>query len=202
MPPPEILWKYRSLEGDSRIHTLRAISHREIWFSSLREFNDPFEARVAVSIDGDDQAWQREFGCLRPDQALLTELVQKLEEGVRTDAEQLGIFSLSNRFDDILMWSHYSGSHRGVCFGFRTTGDSILYDARPIEYSDTYPEVNYFAMTAEQRAQKMLLTKASHWAYEEEWRVLRTGPTPGIEVYPPGMLVRDARFAPTTGTKS
>jgi hypothetical protein len=36
----------------------------------------------------------------------------------------------------------------------------------------------------------MLLRKAKHWEYEEEWRVFRTGPELGIERYPAGMLAR------------
>lgn len=190
MTPPQILYKYRSLNDAGREHTLRTISHREIWFSSLKEFNDPFEARVSVSMDGTEEDWRSEFQCPRPDQGTLSRLLPNLQDGVREDAEKLGMFCLSNRDDDILMWSHYSSNHRGVCLGFRTTGDSILRDAQPVEYSDEYPLIDYFRMTKEQRARKMLLTKAGPWQYEQEWRVLRTEGEPGLEVYPAGMLVR------------
>ena len=187
---PKILFKYRSLEPAARVHTLRTISHREIWFSSLANFNDPFEARASVSMNGSDEQWQRDFGCPRPDPRRLAGLVPDLEQGVRADGEKLGIFCLSERSDDILMWSHYSASHRGVCFGFRTSGDSILSDLQPVEYSDEYPRIKYFEMTAVQRVRKMLLTKAAHWSYENEWRVLRTEPPPGLASYPSGMLAR------------
>ncbi len=190
MTPPQILYKYRSLNNAVRTHTLRAISHREIWFSSLREFNDPFEARASITMDGTEADWRSEFHCRPPDQSTLSRLIPELEDGVREDAEKIGMLCVSTRDDDILMWSHYAFNHRGVCFGFRTTGDSILRDAQPVEYSDEYPLIDYFRMTKEQRARRMLLTKAGRWQYEKEWRVLHTEGGPGLEVYPVGMLVR------------
>src|SRR5262249_27556412 len=33
---------------------------------------------------------------------------------------QLGILSLSERWDSLLMWSHYADSHRGLAIGLRT----------------------------------------------------------------------------------
>ena len=87
------------------------------------------------------------------------------------------------------MWSHYSNGHRGVCLGFSVADTSIFSDARPIEYSDEYPLIKYFAMAPEQRVSKMLLTKSRHWRYEQEWRVFRTD-GPGLAICPAGTLVR------------
>ena len=98
MARPEILFKYRSLESEARVHTLRAISDREIRFSSLRDFNDPFEARVSILLNGDDEAWHREFHSQRPSNDKLHAMIPELERGVRDDAEKLGVFAfLPNR---------------------------------------------------------------------------------------------------------
>lgn len=188
MAPPHILYKYRSLNAGSRDYALRAIGDGEIWFSSLSHFNDPFEARVSVLMDGDDDAWRREFGSLRPSNDKIRELIPQLEQGIREDAGKLGMFCMSAKPNDILMWSHYADSHRGLCLGFRTTGDSILWDAQAVGYNPEYPIIDYFRMTPEQRVRAMLLRKASHWAYEEEWRAIRTGAKPGVTYYPTGML--------------
>lgn len=186
--PPNILYKYRSLDAGSREHTLRTITHAEVWFSSLSEFNDPFEARVSVLMDGDDDAWRREFGFPRPTDDTIRRLIPELEGGIREDANKLGMLCFSAKPNDILMWSHYAQCHRGLCLGFRTTGDSILWDAQPVEYSADYPVIDYFRMTIEQRVRAMLLRKARHWEYEQEWRAIRTGPKPGIAGYPTVML--------------
>ena len=78
------LYKYRSLDLSSRERTLRSISHREIWFASLSDFNDPFEGRVSVKIDGTDENWLREFACPRPDQNKLDHISRELDLGATT----------------------------------------------------------------------------------------------------------------------
>lgn len=159
-----------------------------MWFSSLGQFNDPFEARVSVSMDGNDEGWRREFSLPRPSEEMVRTIAAEVEEGIREDAEKIGMFCLSSRTDDMLMWAHYASSHHGLCLGFRTTGESILWDAQPVEYSVDYPLINYFAMTVEQRVRARLLRKAKYWEHEKEWRALRAGPKPGVAHYPSGML--------------
>ena len=106
MTPPEILYKYRSLDGPSRDWTIRTIACNEIWFSSLAEFNDPFECRVTITMTGDAKDWAREFpGTVMPGEPTIRKMIPELEEGVRKDAESIGMFCLSSRNDDILMWS-------------------------------------------------------------------------------------------------
>jgi Protein of unknown function (DUF2971) len=141
-------------------------------------------------MEADDAAWQRQFGRPRPDPDKVARLLPDLEEGVRKNVEKLGMFCLSAKSDDILMWSHYSSSHQGICLGFRTTGNSILADAQPVDYADVYPVVDYLGMTSEQRVSKMILTKSKRWEYEQEWRVFRAWAEPGIEVYPAGLLAQ------------
>jgi hypothetical protein len=49
----------------------------------------------------------------------------------------------------------------------------------PITYPDdnAYPKVNFFTSTLLEQSDAVLLTKAKHWAYECEWRIVdTTGP--------------------------
>ena len=46
----------------------------------------------------------------------------------------LGIFCLSERSDDILMWSHYSNGHRGVCLQFNLLNSELIEYCIPIKY--------------------------------------------------------------------
>jgi hypothetical protein len=101
----------------------------------------------------------REFRAPRPSDDKIRAMIPELEDGVREDAERLGMFCLSANPNDVLMWSHYASNHRGLCLGFRTTGDSILWDAQSVEYSREYPVVDYFRMTREQRVRAMLLRR-------------------------------------------
>lgn len=188
MAIPPVLYKYRSLEGVAREHTRRAIVEREVWFSSLTEFNDPFEERVSVQLEGSNETWQARLGVPKPDEAKLPAWCRELEHGVREDASQIGMFCLSEVCDDILMWSHYSDQHRGVCLGFLTAAPSIFSDAQPMSYSEEYASFNYLDSTKDERGRIMLLRKAGHWQYEREWRVFRTGVGPGLEHYEAGLL--------------
>jgi hypothetical protein len=196
---PALLWHYRSLAGEGHERTRRLLLERQMWFSSIDDFNDPFEARVTVTMDASEERWQAEFGVGRPGNERLQTLVNEVQQGLRTDAARLGMFCLSRKNDDILMWSHYADHHRGICLGFSTGTESIFGDAQPVTYSDMYPSFNYFDTTPEQRARLILLTKAAHWAYEEEWRVFRSSGH-GIELFPAGMLVHVVIGSETSST--
>lgn len=97
----------------------------------------------------------------------------RILEDHQSSIDQLGVLSLSARWDSILMWSHYSDCHRGLCVEFRVDidstpfGSSLLTSAEAVDYSAAYPEVSIYAEDiAWYRA--LLMTKANHWSYEEE----------------------------------
>lgn len=109
----------------------------------------------------------------------------------RQDSMKLGVFCLSETNDNILMWSHYAGGHRGFCIEFERSetnelgGDScvpVIYpedDAVPIFKLEELAERKAFAQSA--------TTKAKLWAYEREWRMISREPGGGL--YPiPGKI--------------
>ena len=46
------LFKYRSLAGKNRDYTSRIIADRHIYYSAPEQFNDPFDCRVSVCMEG------------------------------------------------------------------------------------------------------------------------------------------------------
>ena len=57
-----------------------------IWFSSVADFNDPFEARVSLSMDGgDDDAWRSEFGVAMPKEDTVRGMIPNLEAGMNRE---------------------------------------------------------------------------------------------------------------------
>jgi tetratricopeptide (TPR) repeat protein len=118
----------------------------------------------------------------------------------------VGIFSLSELFDNSLMWAHYAGDHTGICIGFEVTDGSILSDKDrflEVKYSDNVPELEDEFMTqltisidsrgrhlktAHQIAfndptlQTTVSTKGKEWAYEREWRYVE--PSAGAFAWP------------------
>jgi hypothetical protein len=82
---------------------------------------------------------------------------------------RLGVFCLTERSDNHLMWVHYADNHAGFILGFNTSApffsengrilDKVIYQSRP----SVFPEPNLRAC----------FYKANVWAYEQEWRCVR-----------------------------
>jgi hypothetical protein len=88
-----------------------------------------------------------------------------------------GVTCFSETVDDLLMWGHYADGHRGFCLEF-DTADPLLGSVKQVRYSDQFPKLDVTAITSKKFDQIMhlLLTKASHWSYEREWRAFHVKP--------------------------
>jgi hypothetical protein len=90
----------------------------------------------------------------------------------------LGIFSLSEVPDDLLMWAHYAANHTGFVLEF-DDGHAWFWAQRPqgddcgvlkkVSYADE-PSSRYLA---ELKAHEVFYTKGTKWEYEREWRIIR-----------------------------
>jgi hypothetical protein len=110
-----------------------------------------------------------------PEQFLLGQYV--LEELLRRYGK--GVFSLAERANCPLMWSHYGDQHRGLCLGYsvppRAAGDAhkISYGgSRLVQASDVAAMLVGDDVARRRVDEAVLLKKARPWAYEREWRLL------------------------------
>ena len=160
MAVPPLLYKYRSLTGPNRKFTERAITKSEIYFPRCSEFNDPFDCRLNV-------------------RGLPVNGRQEMERVT----ESVGIFCLSARNDSLLMWSHYTDGHRGICLQF-STGQGQLFGCtlEQVIYQDLHPELAITDTNDLHWTRRYLTTKALDWSYEQEWRIFYD--TPGPQVAP------------------
>jgi hypothetical protein len=136
---PPVLYKYRHWNPNSRT----VLENGQIWFSRPSDFNDPFDCQLRPRIPKAPQAiktilrkkFEQAFPNLGPKEikkklnaactANPKELRKFLVEFFRKRlAEDLKIFCLSEICDDLLMWSHYADSHRGLA------SDSLLNQSR------------------------------------------------------------------------
>jgi hypothetical protein len=111
----------------------------------------------------------------------------------RQAATFVGILSLSQRWDSLLMWSHYADCHRGFLLGlsssheFLARGDVTLekefppesisespfvHGVRPVVYTDALP-AQLVTKTQGRLLYEDCLYKGNDWAYEQEWRAFR-----------------------------
>ena len=60
-----------------------------------------------------------------------------MRDSLQKEVDACGILSLCAKNDDILMWSHYASSHRGICLEFKAgDNDPFFAYALPVTYPD------------------------------------------------------------------
>jgi hypothetical protein len=186
---PSHLYKYRSLRTKKdREHTSRILTHNEIYFAKLKEFNDPFDCNFHISVDGDFITHKAKLIQLNPNMSeesidiqtrkeLQPENIKKREQTLNKDIRRIngnvGIFSMSAKRDNLLMWSHYADYHKGICLEFRTTGGKLFgCDLSKVDYQKQYPSFSVYDDINPDWMRKFLFTKSEDWKYEEEWRII------------------------------
>ena len=205
------LYKYRTIDEDNISRARRIFTNNELFFSSKDQFNDPFDCKFGysfaaskkeikkyfwASLEKTQPNWNRkkkqhwiieQLKRLNHDDPILENM---LVEGTEKIISGIGICSLTEVPDDILMWSHYAESHKGFCIKL-VDDEKELFIARaqPISYSEEFPIVNPIRDDDNRRLEKSLLTKAKHWKYEKEWRIIDHDNGPGIRIFPPHLLV-------------
>lgn len=110
-----------------------------------------------------------------PERLLLGQYVQ--EELLRRYGK--GVFSLAERADCPLMWSHYGDQHRGLCFGYSVPPAAagnvhkIRYGgSRLVQASDVAAMLAGDDDARRRVDEAVLLKKAQPWAYERKWRLI------------------------------
>ena len=203
MKLPEYVYKYISWEKD---YHRKIVLENKIFFSSVKNFNDPFDSTIPLRYDkGTDeqifdlfvQEIRRNNPNLTDDEVKRVARNELRNDDVRNDkriqntidnqreiiATKYGIFSTSCKYDSVLMWSHYSNLHKGLCIRFNCEklrdyienecpkNDWIIvwYKA---EYSKDYPVLNPFELSDEDQIIKSLIIKSAIWIYEEEIRFI------------------------------
>jgi hypothetical protein len=134
-----IVYKYRVWENERH---RRILTNNEIFFTSPRAFNDPFDCNIAYRLDllSDSEIirrYEHYLGIFYPDwdiEKVRNKARNWAEKGLLRNPENInrnriwskkyvengyGIFSLAGNKDNILLWSHYADSHKGFCLGFR-----------------------------------------------------------------------------------
>jgi len=199
---PPYLYKYTSFDNKKYLHEI--INENKVYFTSPNYFNDPFDCKSNFNIGStaSDIENTREFifKMLEEDTSLSSELIRAIvnrigskwdgnliiEEFRKTLANR-GIYCLTNKPDNLLMWSHYGDSHRGLCFEFSTTPNgSFFSNANPVKYTDTYPTIGSY-LSWEDCGDTSFLVKSQEWEYEQEYRIISN--YAGHLEYPKELLV-------------
>jgi hypothetical protein len=183
----EYFYKYRSLKSRG---LERVFNNREIFLANPRTFNDPFESRPNVTVHSSSikkelffkQAIRRNFP--NSDRKQKREILSKSRRAAARDKEYyhkafdevikgFGVYCLSEKREDILMWSHYADAHYGLCLEFNAWPGSLFWEAYKVSYQRGYPIVNVMDIGNPEALRLIVLTKSVHWEYEQEWRIVQ-----------------------------
>lgn len=188
---PHFLYKYEPF-------TLRAVQNlkqHSLYFGPPSSFNDPFDCAltprfvpltdieanaVAAKFVSDPETPRHianffyEVGMANLKDSLLAWATKEIQSQCESFSKTKGITCFSEVNDNLLMWSHYGGQHRGFCLEFNTDYEPFSKLHRVV-YSTTIPEFSVSRMMVNEDYQHVLdlfCTKSSDWAYEKEWRVI------------------------------
>jgi hypothetical protein len=199
---PAKLYKY-----GCKIEYLKEILlDNRIYCSSPFDFNDPFEFRPRLDCGNTRQELE---GTIKTLGDMLRKKYKALDENsIRAEAERIikkiqqspdpmndytqllsraGVYCLSAKKDNLLMWAHYGNKHKGFCLEFSTEPKGSFFDnAEKVEYKSNYPVVRIFVADNLEWGKESILTKSVDWTYEEEWRL--TSKFPGHLDFPPETL--------------
>lgn len=179
---PLSLFRYRSLgasssEGKANRNLLEreigGLSKGEIFCPRYDELNDPMEGMYRATV-------------LAKNKGNYT----KLTNTIFDQKAALGIASLTESWNNDLMWAHYADQFYGICvrYDFKKMlsglpeGCSltrVLYCDKPLLMDSSTLRNPHISSRA------ALSAKSLSWAYEREWRLFKDGR--GIAQFPPGV---------------
>lgn len=178
----------------------QSLQHNTIFFSSIENFNDPFETMFSINSWnnhelGEDYFYERIFpytALARIKKEYHHSIIQTsrqspgkdilLQEDLRLSIlamirDLFGVACFSSSYDELLMWSHYAGSGKGVClifdreqlFNRNTDGYPQIEE---VNYQDKLPSIDI--RLSEDKINfnliPLITTKRHNWSYEKEVR--------------------------------
>lgn len=181
---PTELYKHASISNN----LYKTLINAELWFAAPTSFNDPFDCQINDQTNWTDESireYVRKTALVTGENIDVDDVVRKnkinpgsfnefFTKHLKNILSKQGVACFLPNPDNILLWAHYSDSHKGVCLKFDITKDENLFATTfPVQYSNDYPNFNYLT-EREQLVNKAMLTKSIHWKYENEIRVLKT----------------------------
>ena len=102
----------------------------------------------------------------------LGKVQERWAEIVEETNKNLRICSFSLIKNSLLLWSHYSDEHKGICieYDFEDT-DPIRTFIQPVVYSNKVHKIGIFEEYTPMQMIGSSLIKSKDWEYEQEWRL-------------------------------
>ena len=101
--------------------------------------------------------------------------IQDVKFDIDEAINKIGICCFSKTEKEILMWSHYSDSHKGLCLKFDINEDPNIFQfLEKVKYETSIKPLNCFKeWTGRQIIDHFIVPKYDKWSYEQEVRVIK-----------------------------
>ncbi|AGQ92136.1 hypothetical protein M634_09515 [Vibrio parahaemolyticus O1:Kuk str. FDA_R31] len=150
-------------------YKIEPLLSRQAFFSSLSNYNDPFEGEIDIETSPDDaeiicnllknsEVISRMNTKLMPDEnireelkATLSDYSPALSSGIQENLKSnIGFYCLTPINNDMLMWAHYADNHNGIALEFDRTPDSVCGSLTfEVDYFDEPPKVDLSSMLSD-----------------------------------------------------
>ncbi len=178
----QFLFKYRTIDSTKKI-----LGNNSLWFSSPNEFNDPFDCQIIPNTNNTLQ--EIELFLRNDSEVPLSERTIKdlakdafetpgkwkdiIDQTFDKIINKTGVCCFTKDEKNLLMWSHYTDSHKGICLKFDILKDPafFLYPL-PVNYRNDYPNYNHLGDRTN-LVNDIILSKSNDWSYEQEIRVIK-----------------------------
>lgn len=197
---PERLYKYKPINE----YTLMLIQGNEIYHNGVNSFNDPFDGINGFHLEfketdiidfvnsvfkkGSNEEIEDTIKFYIGDPIKFQEIIEHYFQEI---IKNYGISCFTKKYDNLLMWAHYSENHSGLCLEFNFLDEINDFNdkkikleefniphLRKVNYTNSNVEINYKQFV--QESFTPVYTKTKVWEYEEEFRSIR----PKVGLYP------------------
>jgi hypothetical protein len=131
-----------------------------------------------------DELYEKTYVSSLQTAQILASSIENFNALILAYLQEYRIFCISEKVDNVVMWSHYAEKHQGIAFqlGCVDELDNVLLAAKKIDYADNFvafPSAEDYAihLTGEKPinmvklVEKLAYIKHTDWKYEKEWRV-------------------------------
>lgn len=207
------IYKYRYFDCNN--YHIKTILDNEFYFATRKQLNDPFDLSLKPEYESstkedimkylayiiqnknlseldDFKELCNVYNIIK--EKSIEELHQRLHRNYDDNMDKYRICSFSiNTWENILMWSHYSDSHKGFCIGIdwqklsTFLWENYRKDIVPaiVQYGKEMKTINMFL---EGNFKEMFDLNFSYkyniWEYENEMRLLMVKPTKNLLIIP------------------
>lgn len=195
---PKIIYKFRDW---SKSNHKSILENNELYIPSVNQLNDPFDCLInydysQIKNEGLSEriinmyfeefgnkiielGYKKEILINNSDSNIQLKLLnlKKYYDKVfeKNREKHLGVISFSKVWKNLLMWSHYSNSHKGFCLGFNTQKlieSQFFNNGCEVFYPNNYPLVNPFDNDIK-KITSIFYNKSNDWSYEKEYRMTK-----------------------------